>query len=335
MSAPRQTQAGFTIVELLIVIVIIGILAAISIVAYTGITQKAVIASLVSDLNNAVEQLKIDQVHNSKFPDTLALANGGKNIPASAGTVYQYIVNNSGAQTFCIAATKSNQTYSLSLGGPPLAGACPTLRLDAGNTSSYPGAGLVWTDVSGNVSIGTLMNGVGYSATNGGALTFDGVDDKIMMNSGVPLGRSLSIDVVGKVNSTAVDNNFVSVNPPAFIRVVGGKVRWNLYIQKDSDSTLSWAFNNGNIAILPNVIYDLTMTYDGATLKGYVNGVQDISLPFAGQVTYSQVITVGFTTGGEDAPLGGSVYSLKVYDKALQDGDVKQNFNAVRARYGL
>jgi prepilin-type N-terminal cleavage/methylation domain-containing protein len=32
---------GFTIVELLIVIVIIGILAAISIVAYNGITQKA------------------------------------------------------------------------------------------------------------------------------------------------------------------------------------------------------------------------------------------------------------------------------------------------------
>ena len=43
-----RARSGFTIVELLIVIVVIGILAAITIVAYNGVRQKAQIAS-VSD----------------------------------------------------------------------------------------------------------------------------------------------------------------------------------------------------------------------------------------------------------------------------------------------
>ncbi|PIZ60082.1 hypothetical protein COY18_01845, partial [Candidatus Saccharibacteria bacterium CG_4_10_14_0_2_um_filter_41_11] len=37
----RKKERGFTIVELLVVIVVIGILAAITIVSYTGITAKA------------------------------------------------------------------------------------------------------------------------------------------------------------------------------------------------------------------------------------------------------------------------------------------------------
>jgi general secretion pathway protein G len=63
-------QDGFTIVELLIVIVVIGILAAITIVAYNGIQQRAVVASLTSDLVNASNKLKLYQVDNSGYPLT-------------------------------------------------------------------------------------------------------------------------------------------------------------------------------------------------------------------------------------------------------------------------
>lgn len=52
-------QAGFTIVELLIVIVIIGILAAITIVAYNGIQNRARETSLKSDLTNIAKQLEL------------------------------------------------------------------------------------------------------------------------------------------------------------------------------------------------------------------------------------------------------------------------------------
>ena len=55
----QTNQKGFTIVELLIVIVVIAILAAISIVAYTGVqenarkTQRAADAKVVADAINA------------------------------------------------------------------------------------------------------------------------------------------------------------------------------------------------------------------------------------------------------------------------------------------
>ena len=51
----------------------------------------------------------------------------------------------------------------------------PLLYIDAGNASSYSGSGTVLTDLIGNQN-GTLVNGVGYSSSNGGYFTFNGVD---------------------------------------------------------------------------------------------------------------------------------------------------------------
>ena len=49
----RPAHRGFTIVELLIVIVVIGILAAITIVAYNGIQQRARTATVQVDMKNS------------------------------------------------------------------------------------------------------------------------------------------------------------------------------------------------------------------------------------------------------------------------------------------
>lgn len=62
---------GFTIVELLIVIVVIGVLAAIVIVAYNGVIKKATIATLTSDLSNASSQLKVYKLSNRTYPTAL------------------------------------------------------------------------------------------------------------------------------------------------------------------------------------------------------------------------------------------------------------------------
>jgi prepilin-type N-terminal cleavage/methylation domain-containing protein len=58
----NQKSRGFTIVELLVVIVVIGILATITIVSYTGITQKA---NSTKALSNAQSVLSVTEVFAS------------------------------------------------------------------------------------------------------------------------------------------------------------------------------------------------------------------------------------------------------------------------------
>src|SRR6478609_6701362 len=60
-----MNRRGFTIVELLIVIVVIGILAAITIVAYNGIQARGYDATVNSDMSALAKQLEITKVDSS------------------------------------------------------------------------------------------------------------------------------------------------------------------------------------------------------------------------------------------------------------------------------
>ncbi len=63
---------GFTIVELLIVIVVIGILAAISIVAYNVVSNRANDSTIRSDLSNIPKQLELTRAELGRYPETLS-----------------------------------------------------------------------------------------------------------------------------------------------------------------------------------------------------------------------------------------------------------------------
>ena len=68
----RLKQTGFTIVELLIVIVVIGILASITIVAYSGIKGRASDARRLSDIEVINKAILSYHAVNGTYPPTTA-----------------------------------------------------------------------------------------------------------------------------------------------------------------------------------------------------------------------------------------------------------------------
>lgn len=123
----NNKNSGFTIVELLVVIVVIGILAAITIVNYTGISAKANIATVQADLANASKKISMYYAQYGEYPHINSIS-GCPEAPSTIDNnycikfsngsdfVYQYKTSTS----YDLVATKGTASYKVSDGGSPV-----------------------------------------------------------------------------------------------------------------------------------------------------------------------------------------------------------------------
>lgn len=77
MVSLKQRQSGFTIVELLIVIVIIGILATLVIVTFSGVQQKGRDTERKTDINAIAGQMEAFYAQNGYYPTAADVNNSG------------------------------------------------------------------------------------------------------------------------------------------------------------------------------------------------------------------------------------------------------------------
>jgi prepilin-type N-terminal cleavage/methylation domain-containing protein len=192
-----KQQSGFTIVELLIVIVVIGILAAIALVAYNGISNRAIGSALQSDLNGAAKTIENDKTLSSGelYPDTINAVNGGKGFKFSNGANAQYTVDNStNPRTYCVTATKGSISYYVDQGGSVKAGYCPGHVAPADNNA-------IVTTIAGTSTAG-LVDGAGNAAQLSGPIAI-AID-----SNGVLYVADADNNVIRKVTTSGVVTTF-------------------------------------------------------------------------------------------------------------------------------
>ena len=173
----QKTNKGFTIVELLIVVVVIAILAAITIVSYNGIKDRAQASKLQSDLSQTAKKIETVKTTSGTetYPDTLVSAG------FAAGTTNNltYSVTAQG-KGYCLNGQDGPAIYNISsISGTPRPGSCGTVQ---GLVGWWPMNGDV-QDKSGNNIQSTPVNvtptaGVGNQPNT--AYSFNGTSSQIL-----------------------------------------------------------------------------------------------------------------------------------------------------------
>jgi len=119
-----MSSKGFTIVELLIVVVVIAILAAITVVSYNGIKSQAERAATQSAIEQATKKILTYKVMSGSLPSSLDQLNDGNGLATGGSTRYAYTVED---DQFCLTAATPDLRYTYYIeheGAPVKEGAC-------------------------------------------------------------------------------------------------------------------------------------------------------------------------------------------------------------------
>ena len=214
------------------------------------------------------------------------------------------------------------------------------LYLDAGNDVSYPGSGNKWFDLSNNGNTGTLVNGVGYSASNGGALSFDGSDDKVSLSRVVQDDFTLSC----WFKTTQSYQSYATV---AWYNVAGLVDSEVGGVTNDFGMSLQvgkvvFGVGNPDLSIQSILTYNDNIFHNAVGTRNKTSG--QINLHIDGVFVTSAVGNTNTLNAANNILVGcinntqffiGNIAQVSIYNRALTATEIQQNYNALKGRFGL
>ena len=284
-----KRQSAFTIIELLIVVVVIGILSTIVIISYNGIQDRARQTTLSGDLVAATGKLESYKAENGAFPDAITAAD----LKLSEGVAVQYR-KDATTRGYCLTATlKKVSRYVSNDATEPKDGGCighgvggapaitnislnPSFETNLTNTAAPAPATI--TRVAGGQSgdyameLTRVAGGTAYGVVNTQLGDFS---NKVM---------SASIWARGN-GSTAISSQVILQEAGAGYRTLGGIIpsgtiipaTWTRYTVTTA-TTPADTFGRLRIVTYTGptvghaIRYDSLMVVEGATTGAYADG---------------------------------------------------------------
>ena len=215
------------------------------------------------------------------------------------------------------------------------------LHLDAGNKNSYPGSGTTWYDLSSYGTNGTLINGVSFSSSNGGSLSFDGADDYATISSHSNINLSEGT-ICAWVRYTNIATNRVVVS-------YGGNNSNNGFLlqnENDVSTKIGFGINRtngwssvyvGNTVSSPLVntwIYQVgwyNLTQSKIFINGYLYNMATVS---SATLTSATNLWLG-NEPGRSYNFVGNIGAVHIYNRAISTAEILNNYYSTKARFGL
>lgn len=215
------------------------------------------------------------------------------------------------------------------------------LNLDATNTSSYPRTGTTWTDLSSSACnfsssvFPTFTAGVPSQFAFNGSTTTLIAPENSALNS-----NSITVEVWMKTNNVS-QNGFLfekgQVNTQyALFQNTGDVFYWRTQLSSVGNHDLTMTSSS----YLSTTLWKQVVgTYTSGSKKIYVNGAAVATATPTGTVTTNangaSIGVYGGFNGSRGYYYNGNIGEVRVYNVALSDAEVLQNFNARRAKYGV
>jgi prepilin-type N-terminal cleavage/methylation domain-containing protein len=281
---------GFTIVELLIVIVVIAILAAITVVAYTGVQNKARTSSVSSALSQAAKKLATYHVENGEQYPAATGTDGTANLTAlgisnSSGIAYQYSATGS---TYCLTATTGPTSYKLSnTNTTPSSGGCPGHGVGGAaaitNLVNNPGSEAAVMSLSngggatiarttslfhGGTASSLLTKSTGYAFARSGDTSSFGIGDETVTFSAWVRSSEANVLMVRRGTGVAYANWTKTVTPNVWTRI-----SHTTTIPTGATSFyMDIGWESGSAPTGATLYVDDVMATSGSTLYNYADG---------------------------------------------------------------
>lgn len=210
---------------------------------------------------------------------------------------------------------------------PPLVTSGLVLYVDAALSSSYPGSGTTWTDLSGAGNTATMTGSPApsydsltksFALTYGGYFTFPNLD-----LANIPW----TISCLFRRTSTS-DFNLIGGGAG------GGSAAMHLIVR--SNVLYMGLYANdiaGTTTINANTWYYATFQVNASGQKViYLNSALEAG-PSGSTYYQSYINQIYMSCCGGTAP--GNISCVQIYNRALTTYEITQNYNAFRSRYGI